>query len=126
MLILNFGHPLTANQLSQIEQLVGRTAERVVDIAIQIDQTAALRSQTVEAANRAGLTSTEWQTALMLVNLPGYSPVAACLLAEIEGRRGNLPSIIKTRPVPGGLLTEYEVSEIINLQDLRAEARTRR
>jgi hypothetical protein len=126
MLILNFGHPLTPAQVTQTETLAGRPAERVVDVAVQLDQAQPLRPQVVAFVNSAELSSVEWQTAPLVVNLPGYSPVAACLLAEIEGRRGNLPSVIKTRPVAGGLLTEYEVSEIINLQDVRAEARTRR
>ena len=126
MIILNFGHPLTETQRNRVAELVGREVERVIDVALQISQDAPLRPQIVEVTDRAGLSSVEWQTAAFVVNLPGYAPVAACLLAEIEGRSGHLPPVIKTRPVAGALLTEYEVIEVINLQDFRAEARTRR
>ncbi len=60
------------------------------------------------------------------IKKPGYAPVAGGLLAEIEGRSGHLPSIIKLRPVANTPLTEYEVAEILNLQAVRDEARTRR
>jgi len=126
MVVLNFGHPITPSQLDRLKELTGREAEQVIEIKVQVEQDAVLKPQAVDAVDRAGLNSTQWQTAPLLISLPGYSPVAACILAEIEGRRGNLPSIIKTRPIPGGLVTEYEVVEIINLQEVRAEARTRR
>jgi hypothetical protein len=126
MIILNFGHPLTATQISRIEELAGRQSERTIDVALQINQATPLCPQVMEVAEQVGLTSVEWQSAAYIVNLPGYAPVVACLLAEIEGRSGHLPPIIKLRPVSGGALVEYEVTEIINLQDFRDEARTRR
>jgi hypothetical protein len=126
MVILNFGHPLTEVQQARLEELAGRPAERVIEVKFQVEQGAQLRPQIVDLVNQAGLSSVEWQTIPFVVNLPGYAPAAACLLAEIEGRSGHLPPIIKTRPVTGSLLTEYEVAEIVNLHDVRAEARTRR
>ncbi len=126
MLLLNFGHPLTAEQRAQIEELTGRQIDHTIEANLQVDQALPLRPQIVIATDQIALTTSDWQTQALLVNLPGYAPVAACLLAEIEGRSGHLPSIIKMRPVADSLLTEYEVVEIINLQDLRAEARTRR
>ena len=126
MLIINFAHPLTPDQVTELERLAGRAAARVIDVAVQIDQLAALRPQVVEVVSAAGLSATEWQTELLLVNLPGYAPVAGCILAEIEGRSGHLPPIIKVRPLTGVPLTSYEVAEIINLQDVRDEARLRR
>lgn len=126
MIILNFGHPFTPKQLVHIEDIAGDKAEKVITIPLQIDQEMPLPPQVSATTEQAKLTALEWQGSALLVNLPGYSTVAACLLAEIEGRSGHLPAIIKTRPVANAVLTEYEVVEIINLQKLRADARTRR
>lgn len=126
MLVLNYGHPLTNEQQSQIARLAGQVPLRVIEITTQVAEDDALTVQATALIEQTGLSSQEWQQTALLVNLPGYSTLAACLLAEIEGRSGHLPAILKLRPVPNQLLTEYEVSEIINLQQLRAAARTRR
>lgn len=126
MLVLNFGHPLTVAQCTQIEKLVQRSVERVVEIGVQIVEDVPLSPQVTKIADLVDLDSRQWQTLAFLVNLPNYSAVAACLLAEIEGRSGHLPAIIKTRRISSQLLTEYEIAEIVNLQVLRTTARTRR
>jgi hypothetical protein len=82
--------------------------------------------QVRELVDRIGLSSTEWQTLPLIVNLPGYAPVAAALLAELHGRIGHFPAILWLRPVPDSTPTRYEVAEIINLQAVRDAARARR
>lgn len=126
MLLINFGHPLTAHQKTQLENLTAWPLERLIEIAVQISEDALLEAQARNLVEQTGLATEEWQTSALLINLPGYSTLAAYLLAEIEGRSGHLPAIVKLRPVSGQLLTEYEVSQIINLAQLRATARTRR
>jgi hypothetical protein len=125
MIILNFSHPLTSSQLNQIENLAKHKIVKVIDIKVQIDQENPLEPQVTEIVNQVNLNATDWQTQNLLVNLPGYAPVVACIIAEIEGRCGHLPSILKIKPVLG-VTTEYEVSEIINLQHIRDKARTTR
>src|SRR5436189_17759 len=56
---------------------------------------------------------------------PGYTPAAFVLLAELHGRIGHFPSLIRLRPKPGPVTT-YEVAELLNLQAIREEARLRR
>jgi len=58
--------------------------------------------------------------------LPSLNYAAAVLLAELHGRMGHFPAILRLRPIAGALVTEYDVAEIINLEAVRAEARTRR
>ncbi|WP_376795013.1 CRISPR-associated protein Csx15 [Thermogemmatispora sp.] len=125
MIILNFAHPLTEEQQRQIAEHLIEPINEIRFIPVRIDETKELAPQIVSIADRANLTSEEWQTLPILINPPGYSPVAAALLAELHGRMGHFPSIIRLRPRHHGA-TDYEVAEILNLQRLRDHARQRR
>ncbi len=126
MLILNFTHPLTPEQRAQIEALAHTSIEEVRTIPIQIDQSEPLEPQIISIVDAVGLSSEEWQTRPFLVNPPGYAPAAFLLLAELHGRIGHFPTLIRLRPLPGSTPTTYEVAELINLQAIREEARRRR
>jgi len=76
-------------------------------------------------ANATMLSSEEWQTLPLVVNPPGYAPVAMALLAELHGRMEHFPTIIRLRPTSGPV-TIYEVAEVLNLQTIRETARKRR
>jgi hypothetical protein len=125
MLILNFSHPLTNEQQSQIESLANSSIEEVRNIPVQINQEELLEPQIVSIVDATGLSSEEWQTLPLLINPPGYAPAAFVLLAELHGRIGHFPSLIRLRPksVP---VTSYEVAELLNLQTTREAARKRR
>jgi hypothetical protein len=126
MLILNFTHPLTLEQRAQIEALAHTSIEEVRTIPVQIDQSEPLEPQIIAIMDSVGLSSEEWQTRRLLINSPGYAPAAFVLLAELHGRIGHFPSLIRLRPLPGSTPTIYEVAELINLQAIREEARRRR
>ncbi len=125
MLILNFTHPLTQEQCAQIEALADTTIDEIRTIPVQIEQAEPLGPQIVAIVEAAGLSSQEWQTRSLLINPPGYAPAAFVLLAELHGRIGHFPSLVRLRPRPGALTT-YEVAELLNLQAVREEARRRR
>jgi hypothetical protein len=125
MLILNFSHPLTSEQRAQIEALAHTSIEEVRTIAVQIDQAGPLEPQITAIVDAVGLTSEEWQTRPLLINPPGYAPAAFVLLAELHGRVGHFPSLIRLRP-KSGPLPSYEVAELLNLQSIREAARRRR
>jgi hypothetical protein len=125
MLILNFTHPLTNEQRAQIEALANTSIEEVRNIRVQIDQEEPLEPQITAIVNATGLSSEEWQTRPLLINPPGYAPAAFVLLAELHGRIGHFPSLIRIRPKPGPV-TNYEVTELLNLQSIREAARRRR
>ena len=125
MLILNFTHPLTLEQQTQIEALAHTSIEEVRTIPVQIDQAEPLEPQITTIVDAVGLSSTEWQTRSLLINPPGYTPAAFVLLAELHGRIGHFPSLIRLRPKPGPI-TSYEVAELLNLQTIREAARKRR
>ena len=125
MLILNFTHPLTPDQQAQIQALANTPIEEVRTIPVQIDQAGPLEPQITAIVDSVGLSSQEWQTRSLLINPPGYAPAAFVLLAELHGRIGHFPSLIRLRPKPGPL-TSYEVAELLNLQTIREAARKRR
>ena len=126
MLILNFTHPFTEEQQKQIEALAAPASiEEVRTIPVQINHSEPLAEQIAAIVNSVDLSSEEWQTRPLLINPPGYAPAAFVLLAELHGRIGHFPSLIRLRPKPGPVTT-YEVAELLNLQAIREEARRRR
>src|SRR5690242_4214841 len=101
MLILNFTHPLTKEQCTQIEALMHDSIAEVRTIVVKIDQAEALEPQINKIVNDAGLSSDEWQTLPLLINPPGYAPAAFVLLAKLHGRIGHFPTLIRLRPCYG-------------------------
>ncbi|MCU0490908.1 MAG: CRISPR-associated protein Csx15 [Chloroflexaceae bacterium] len=125
IVLLNFAHPLTEAQQAEVTALVQADVD-VRDVPTQVDRSQPMAEAALQLADAAGLTPVEWQTLPLLVNPPGLAPLALALLAEIHGRRGDFVPVLNVRPVPGSLPTRYEVAEIVHLQAIRDEARTRR
>ncbi|MCX7839787.1 MAG: CRISPR-associated protein Csx15 [Anaerolineae bacterium] len=126
MLLLNFSHPIPTDQLTRLEQLTGQTIARIIEIKTQIDPQAPLVPQIVALADACQLSPDEWQTAPLLIVPPSLNFVAVTLLAELHGRCGYFPAMVRTRPVEGALPPRYEIAEVINLQAVRDAARARR
>ncbi len=122
MVIVNFGHPLTP---AQLDAIAGATqpAECVIAIPTQFDPSQPFVSQARVLVDSVGLTPEEWQTRPILVNLPTLHVVAALVLAELHGRMGYFPAVLRLRPVEGSLPPRFEFAEILNLQGMRDEAR---
>ncbi len=72
-----------------------------------------------------GVAPAEWQQAALVVICQSQFGAAA-VLAELHGRCGYFPPVVRLRPVAGSLPPRYEVAEIINLQAMRDAARQRR
>jgi len=126
MLLINLSHPLTEEQRAQIETLAGRPLTRVIERMAQFDTSQPFAPQTTALVDSLGLSPAEWQQTSILFILPSLNFAAATLLAELHGRCGYFPPIVRTRPVPDSLPPRFEVAEIINLQTVRDEARRRR
>jgi len=126
MLLLNFSHPLTSDQLAQVKALTDQAVTRVIDVPIQVNPDQPLAEQIAEIADQVGLTPEEWQTLPLVVNPPGYAAATAALLAELHGRMGYFPPVLWIRPVAGSTPPRFQVTEIVNLQALREAARMRR
>ncbi len=126
MILLNFSHPLTGDQIAQVEALAGVAVERVVDVPAQFDHSRPFTEQVRALADAAGLTACEWQTLPLLLNPPALNFIAVALLAELHGRMGYFPTVLRLRPVADTTPPRFEVAELVNLQALRDRARGRR
>ena len=125
-LILNFVRRLTAAQLVQLQDLLG-TLPEVIDlpgIPVQFPNNHPLAETAAEVVDSAGLTLDEWASLSLIVNPPGFAPAAAAVLAEIHGRSGHFPHIIRLIPSPEDS-SVYNVNEIVKLQNIRDVARDR-
>jgi len=124
--ILNFSHPLTDDQIDQIVDLTGLPLGEVVDVKVQFDHFQLFELQAQKLVESLGKPPRYWQTAPILVVLPGLSVIAALLLAELHGRMGYFPTILRLRSIAGSMPPQFEVAEIIGLNMVREVARTKR
>lgn len=123
MIVLNFSHPFTAEQLHQLEKLTGEKVDRVVEVDARIDPQQPIVPQVIAMADRAGLTPQEWQTLPIIVNPPSLNFSAVTLLAELHGRCGYFPAAVRLRPAAGSVPARFEVAEVVSLQAVREQAR---
>jgi len=126
MIIVNFSHPLIPVQLERIEELSGQKVERVIEVNAQFDYEGSFVEQACALVSSADLSPEQWQTETLVINLPGLHIITALILAEIHGRIGYFPAVLRLRPVSNSVSPQFEVAEIINLQAVRDAARTRR
>jgi len=123
MLIVNFGHPITEEQLQQIACLTGQAVAEVRNAPCQFDHARPFAEQAQAVVESVGLSSEEWQTLPILVSLPALSVIAGLVLAELHGRMGYFPATLRLRPVEGAVPPRFEVAEILDLQSVRDRAR---
>ena len=126
MLLLNFSHPLTPDQLAQVQALTGQPIEQIIDIPVQFDNQQSYLPQLAALVERIPLSAAELQTVPILVNPPALNFISALLLAELHGRMGYFPAILRIRPLAGSNPPVFEVAEILNLQAVREAARIAR
>jgi hypothetical protein len=126
MILLNFSHPLSAAQRAQIEALAGQPIEVLHDLPVQFDPQQPFEPQLTGLLQRVPLSPLDWQTRQLLIVLPALNFIAALLLADLHGRMGYFPTVVRLRPVIGSTPPLYEVAELLNLQALRERARQSR
>jgi hypothetical protein len=126
MIIINFAHPISDAQREQVAALAGQPIERVIDVKTQFDHARPFVEQVEAVFTGMPIEPDEWQTAPLVLNLPSLAPIAAIVLAELHGRMGYFPSVLRLRPVAGSNPPSYEVAEIVQLQTVRDAARARR
>jgi len=126
MIILNFSHPLTTNQITQIEHITDQTVDTIHDLPAEFDNQANFIPQLNDLMNRLPLKADELQTAPILVNLPSLNFIAALVLSDLHGRMGYFPPVIRIYLVTDGFSQRYEIGEILNLQSVRDAARKQR
>jgi hypothetical protein len=114
-IVINFTRPLTERQLNQIS---AGTGFRIVDVIcppkspIEFPENIPFEEQVSELVDKLGLTDEEWQELQILVHVPGYAPIAATLIAELHGRMGQFPKILRLKRSATDA-NDYELAEII-------------
>lgn len=126
MTIINFFHPLTAEQVASVERICGNHVDRILVGSSQIDQTSGLVEQVGALLDALPLSPDDWQTESLLLVLPALNYSAAVMLADIHGRMGHFPTIVRISPIPKSVPTRYDVLELIDLQRVRDAGRTNR
>lgn len=126
MILINFSHPLTPQQKIDIENLSGEPIEQLIDLSVHFDNQKPFLPQLAQLMDKIPLDTLTLQSAQILINPPSLNFITAMLLAELHGRMGYFPPIVRLRPVADSLPPRYEVAEILNLQAIRDAARRKR
>jgi len=126
MILLNFSHPITPTQLDQLSALLDQAPTRVIDVKTHFDEQQPFVPQVSAMMEEIPLTTGQWQGEPILVVLPALNFIAGVLLAELHGRMGYFPPVVRTRPIPNVLPRQFEVAEILDLQSVRENARKAR
>jgi hypothetical protein len=126
MLLLNFSHPLTPEHLAQVEKLSGKKITGVKNIPVHFDAAKPYPEQITALVDGIGITPQQWQNEPILLNPPSFNFIAIALLAELHGRMGYFPPCLRLRPIAGSMPPQFELAEILNLQEIREKARQRR
>jgi len=124
-LIVNLGRPITKEQQEQISKLLDVQISEVVEpdeVPPRFGDEEPYEFQIARLVSSLGLTLEEWQTLRVVVNPPGFAPAAAALVADLHGRMGHFPHLIRLRPSSDDR-TVFEVVEVMELQRIRDTAR---
>jgi hypothetical protein len=62
-----------------------------------MDESQAFRPQVCNIISNAKISSESLQRGEYIVNLPGFAPAAAVLIAELHGRMGHFSTIIRMK-----------------------------
>lgn len=126
-LIVNFTHPITEAHKEEIRNKTGVYIYDVVEpmkVPIHFREDLSFEEQATRVVDELGITDDEWQELPILINVPGFAYITAALIAEIHGRMGHFPKVIRLKRSSTDA-NRYEFEEIIQLQRIRDKARAR-
>lgn len=118
MIVLNFAHPLNQTQVKQLEDLCLDTVEEI-RIPVQLDLEQPVDNQIQQIVNGIGWSIEQWQKQEYLVIPPSLSTASAVLIADILGRSGALPLIVRSKMVGEGVFSRWEIAEIVSLESVK-------
>lgn len=117
--LLNFAREFTAQQRTQLEIRLRERLHRVISLPARFDDTKPYGPQCTALVDQIGWTPAMWESLPVVVNPPGFVPGALCLLAELHGRMGHFPSVVRLRPIEQNDKIIFVLGEVINLQMVR-------
>jgi hypothetical protein len=112
--------------MAHLTMLLSNPIASIREIKTQLDVSQSLTEQIIKLLDELEISSTDWQSVPYIIVLPSLNYASAVMLAELHGRMGHFPTIIRLRPKIGAIVTEFEIAELINLEAVRQSARTRR
>ena len=124
MILVNFGHPLSADAVAAVADLVGEPVEELRQRPLHMQSAVPFAEQVRTAVDDVQLDATSWQLGRIVVNLPGLAPAAALVLAELHGRIGGFPPVLRMRRDEP--YSRYVVAELLDLQAVRERSRPTR
>jgi len=127
-IVLNFsGHPVLSGQRKDIQNNMGWPSIEVLDVSMgTVSEDENFLKTAIRKVDDIDLLPNEWQTYPLVVIPSGYAPLWSALLAEVHGRLGHFPDVVRLRPSPQGEKEKFEVAEILDLRDIRHRARAKR
>lgn len=123
--VVNFSHPVTPEQRAAIAQQAGYQEVEVLEPPNQLDLHGDVVEQVRAMVDAVPLSAEDWQGTPLVVVLPGLALSAAVALAELNGRMGHFPTVVRMARGQGPVAA-YEVLGLLDLQGVRDDARTRR
>jgi len=126
--VLNYsGHPVLPGQKLEIEKRMYWTSCDVINVMFgNVPEDHNFATTIIQAVEGTSLSPEEWQTTPLVVIPPGYSAIWSVVLAELHGRLGYFPDVVRLRPAPSGSAEKFEVAEILNLGEIRHLSRHKR
>jgi hypothetical protein len=126
MILVNFSHPVSEESLQVIHNKAGKHVDLIINRLADFNEEMSYWEQTIQLVDSVGLSAAEWQNEQIIINLPSLAVIAGILLAELHGRMGYFPTILRFRRVSAVIPPQYEIGELISLQEVRGSARTKR
>ena len=121
MILINFGHPIREDTLNEIRQLSQESLDSLINLKTAFEVEEPFEPQIRKLVDNVELSSEDWQTKSILINPPTLSIIALGVMAELHGRMGYFPAIIRLKQVD--LPPRFVLAEILNLQTLREGSR---
>jgi hypothetical protein len=121
MTLLNLAEPLSREDVSTIAAMCGRKVRKAIDADAAFATSQPMSAQVRALVDKLGLSAREWENSSLVLCLPADPVAAALIVAEIAGRRGRTPTIVRfaTDKTTG----RREPVETISLHEVRKEAR---
>jgi hypothetical protein len=127
-LVLNFSaHPIMPDQRQAIQNKMNWPTLEVIDVGLgNVPEDKDFVAETLNYVEKIDLLSGEWQIYPLVVVSAGYAPAWSVLLAELHGRLGYFPDLVRLRPTTAQAEEKFEVAEIVSLREIRNQARAKR
>ena len=81
MIVLNFAHPLTEEQILRLEEIAGEKVEEIREFKVSFDNAKPFAEQVKELVDGCDMTPMDWQTKRILIVPPSLNFIAVTLIA---------------------------------------------